>query len=473
MAYGSKITQLAYYFLPGLFKNIISSVYGWEQRRIRYGECYNTNLKFLRESQYWPNEQLREYQIAQRDHFLRSVLSRSGYYKAKDIYRRYFNDGAFENLPIISKNEVRCHIKEFIIDDLHKIRHKWVHTSGTTGTALIFPVTMSAFEKEYSYRALHNSWGGVNLAGRDKIAFCAGHPVAFIDRKRPPFWVYDWANNMLFFSSYHLTAQNMPAYIKELENFNPFMLAGYPSSVYLIAIAYERYGKGNLKIRSLFTSSETLLDFQRKKIEAVFCAKVYNYYGNAEGCANAMECEDGEIHLKMEHSFVEMLDDKDQPCKPGDSGRMICTGFGNEAFPLIRYDIGDVVSVSGNQHSKCGRGGIILDQILGRNDDYVITPDGRLIGRLSQIFKDSTNVIEAQIVQHTIDEVIIKIVRSSGYKTKDENDILEKTRLRLGSSIRLNFEYVEQIPRMKNGKYRFIWSDLNQAEILKSLTSKA
>jgi phenylacetate-CoA ligase len=183
-------------------------------------------------------------------------------------------------------------------------------------------------------------------------------------------------------------------------------------------------------------------------------------------CANIVECELGELHLKLEHSFVEILNDKNEEVKPGEEGRLVCTGFGNYAFPLIRYDIKDIVRLSKNQKSKCGRGGIIIEEIIGRVEDYVVTPDGRYIGRLDHIFKDSVNVREAQLVQKDVNELLIRIVPEKSYSSEDEKKIFDEVKLRLGSSMRIRIEYVDKIEREKNGKFRFVINELLNANKL-------
>lgn len=468
MNYQSRLSQAVYFSTPAAVKNLLSSVYGFQQRRRRYGREFEEALAFLRESQFWPNERLRDHQKEQRDRFLETVLKITPFYRSRPHYGKEFGNGTFENLPVLSKADVREFSRELIPDNLDSIPHTWKHTSGTTGTSLNFPISVRAFQQEYALRSLHNSWGGVSLEGRDRIAFCAGHPVAAADRHRPPFWAHDWANNMVFFSSYHLKASNMEAYVRELERFQPVMISGYPSSIYLLAIAYAKHRRTNLPLRSIFTSSETLFPFQRERIEQIFEAKVFNYYGNTELCANVLECEKGELHLKPEYSYVEILDRDGHPCTNGQTGRLVCTNYGNTAFPLVRYDIGDVVTVSENQESRCGRSGILLDRILGRIEDYVVTPDGRLVGRLDHIFKDSARVVEAQIVQNSVDEVILRIVPSPEFTTADEKELLRLARLRLGSVIRISFEYVDSMPRTASGKFRFILSSIDQQTLLQN-----
>ncbi len=462
-----------YYSLPLNVKNFIASAYGLKERHERYGKVYHDSLAFLRESQFWSNEKLLNYQHGRTQEFLKNIIVQTAYYRTNKLYLVLLKSNAtLSEYPIITKRDLRHDAKSFYHDSYRLMKCRWAHTSGTTGSAIVFPVSNEHFQRECAFRALAYEWNNVSLDGKERTAFCAGHPVAHQDRQHPPFWVYDWSNNWLYFSSYHLTENNLRHYVNELETFQPAMLGGYPSSLYLLALAYEKFGTNKLQLKSITTSSETLFDWQREKIEKAFGAKVFNYYGSAETCANIVECEQGELHLKMEHSAVEILDEQNKPCKAGETGRLVCTGFDNYAFPLIRYDMGDVVTISENQTAKCGRGGLLIDSIIGRAEDYIFTPDGRFVGRLDHLFKDSVNVTEAQLYQKSIDEIICRIVKNERYSVEDEKQILDEARIRLGNKIKINFDYLDSIPRTKNGKFRFIVSELDQSKLLKSLAGK-
>jgi phenylacetate-coenzyme A ligase PaaK-like adenylate-forming protein len=63
----------------------------------------------------------------------------------------------------------------------------------------------------------------------------------------------------------------------------------------------------------------------------------------------------------------------------------------------------------------------------------------------------------------------LRIVKNDSYSKEDENDLLKETKMRLGSAIKINFEYVNTIERTQNGKFRFVVSKLNQAELLKNI----
>ncbi len=468
MSYHSNWKQRLYRNAPFLVKNTLATLYGYQQRRARFGHVFNTTLELLEKSQFAGAEQTGEQEKQCLSAFQEDAATHTTFYRDREVYRAG-TANAFEALPILTKPTVQSHMKDLYRDGYEKADFQWGHTSGTTGRALVFPISSDCFQKEYAFRALHYGWGGVNFTGRERVAFCSGHPVAFEDRARPPFWVHDWANQWLLLSSYHLTPKNLPAYVRKLESYQPVMIGGYPSSLYLLALAVRKHRARGINVRAIFTASETLYDFQRQAMTDAFGTTVFNWYGNSEFCGHITECDQGSLHIRHEHSYLEVLDEQDRPCAPGESGRVVATGFANRLFPLIRYDIGDRITLSRATECPCGRTGRLVDRIEGRREDYIATPDGRLVGRLDHLFKDTVNVIEAQILQSEIEQVVFRIVKRPEYGPNDEEEITRMARLRLGSSIKIEFEHVDRIERTAGGKFRFIVSELNQEELLREL----
>lgn len=465
--YGSTLQKWLYYNSPYFVRNLAASFYGWAQKRQRCGEHFERYLRFLSESQWFSKQELEKYQFERTQAFLIHAEKHSKYYH--DLFERNgFKPEKMQSLsdlqllPVLNKSVVRSNMDKIIPDNLSDFNPHWSHTSGTTGQGLQLIESSECFQREWAFRVLAYSWADIRLGM--KWAYCAGHPVAYSQRQKPPFWVYDYANNWLLLSSYHLTESNLCHYISELQKFEPDLISGYPSSVYLLALANQHLGSP-VHLRAVFTSSETLFDYQRSMIEESFGCKMYNYYGNGERCALITECEKGVYHLKQEYSYVEFLDRDDKPVNSGSEGRIVGTAFGNYAMPLVRYDIGDVVVLSTKKRCECGRGGILVDQVIGRTEDYILTPDGRFVGRLDHLFKDAINVKMAQIVQNKIEEIAIRIVKEPNYNKKEEQCILNEARARLGAEINIYFEYVDDIPRTKNGKFRFIVSNVRKKDI--------
>jgi phenylacetate-CoA ligase len=139
----------------------------------------------------------------------------------------------------------------------------------------------------------------------------------------------------------------------------------------------------------------------------------------------------------------------------------VCTAFKNPVMPLIRYDIGDIATLSG-ETCPCGRQSPAVTKIDGRIDSYIVTPDGRQLGRLDFLFKDSNRIEEAQLVQETLDRLSVFVVRSPGYDSSDERSLNADLRSYLGDQIRIDIEYVPKIPREPNGKFRQIVSRVFQ-----------
>jgi len=106
----------------------------------------------------------------------------------------------------------------------------------------------------------------------------------------------------------------------------------------------------------------------------------------------------------------------------------------------------------------------VVEKIDGRIESYVLTPDGRQLGRLDFLFKDSENIEEAQFVQVEISSVTLNLVVTSNYSSSDEKQLLEDMRRYLGTEIKIKPEYLKSIPREANGKFRQIISKVFQQQ---------
>jgi phenylacetate-CoA ligase len=158
-------------------------------------------------------------------------------------------------------------------------------------------------------------------------------------------------------------------------------------------------------------------------------------------------------------AFVEFV-----PVERGTGCRVLGTNVSNRAFPLIRYDVGDVAQVSG-QTCDCGRPGRIIDAIDGRREDYVVLPNGALVGRLDHIFKNQVRVREAQIYQPDLTRVVLRLVAAKDFTTRDERALVTTARTWLGDSLRIEIEHLEALPRTQAGKLRFVVSDVAAARM--------
>ena len=143
-------------------------------------------------------------------------------------------------------------------------------------------------------------------------------------------------------SSFHLSDDNIIHYIDKLSSYKPAAIEGYPSTLYILA-KYMNRNNIVLPMRAAFSSSETLLPFQKEEIEKAFSCNVYDFYGLAERNVFATECEfhDGK-HLNFEYGYTEIVNDAGDRLEEGEKGYLVSTSLQNYGMPIIRYKTNDI-----------------------------------------------------------------------------------------------------------------------------------
>jgi phenylacetate-CoA ligase len=232
---------------------------------------------------------------------------------------------------------------------------------------------------------------------------------------------------------------------------------GYSSALYALAEAALRRGRPAVRLAVAITNAEPLLEHQRRAIADAFRCPVRETYGLAEIVTGGSECEHGSLHLWPEVGFVEVVDG-DRPVIGDASGELVCTGLLNADMPLIRYRTGDRIRLA-THGCACDRTLPVVAALEGRNDDVVVTPDGRRVGRLDVVFKSDLPLREAQIVQETATRLRLRYVPAPGFSTATLERVREQLHDRVGS-MEIVFEPVDRVPRGASGKFRGVVSAL-------------
>lgn len=398
----------------------------------------------------WQEERLRNLMIeaAQNVPFYRELFRE----KRIDVHALKPRD-VLQDLPYVDKDTVRRNPEAFRNHRIPNLFLRTAYTSGTTGTPLRCYRDLYAINFEHAMIWRQWRWSGFDVGKRR--ATLRGELVVSTAEKMPPFWVYSPAENRLIMSSYHITPETLPLYVEAISDFAPEAIEAYPSSVYLLAAGFRATGKTPPPMKGIFTSSETLTASQRDLIESVFNCQIFDLYGNTERTAAIGRCEWGTYHVFDDYAIVEFLPRSDGTYE------IVGTPLFNEAFILFRYRSGDVVKLEEGATCECKRPYRIVKEVLGRQEGYVYTPEGRAIGRLDHIFKGVEHVVESQIVQEDLDNVRILIVGDRGFSPKDEALILSHARERLGPEMRITIEKVQSIPRGPRGKFLAVVSKVS------------
>lgn len=364
----------------------------------------------------------------------------------------------FEKIPILTKDDVRNHYNELISDEKEKIpRVVKNETSGSTGTPLEF--LCDGIQNMAVFNLFWDVWqiGGAWRIGK-KQAMLGGYTGEGIYSFNP-------INRILYMSAFDLSRENVKVYYDALIKYKPAMLRGYPSAIFFLGHLLEEV-QLKLHFDVIFCYAETLLSFQREYIEKAFDAKVIDQYSQQESIGCICECECGNKHAYTNFGYYEVVDDAGNAVDIGTEGRLICTGFFNRVMPLIRYDTRDLVTFSRTQQCTCGCSFPVVDNIFGRVEDTIVTPEGRFVGRLDAAFKYSANIELASIFQETREEIDVLLAMSGKKKLSDDDPLESELRKRLGSQIRINYKYVSasDIPRTKAGKVKFVVSKIPRSE---------
>lgn len=134
----------------------------------------------------------------------------------------------------------------------------------------------------------------------------------------------------------------------------------------------------------------------------------------------------GRYHEDFEIGHLELIDTT--MTSKGKLGKLVATGFKNIGMPFIRYEIGDSATFSGEPCTCSLHSQIIID-IEGRNEDFVITPEGTRLMRLDYLFKDTHGIKECQVVQRKLGEITLRIVRRDSYSQATEASIVETAQM--------------------------------------------
>jgi phenylacetate-CoA ligase len=458
----NKLLHSLYLSAPGFVKNGMAGIYSRLVARKKYGKYFVYWSELLKESQYYPADRLRQLQAEWMRDFLISALETSPWYRHL-ANEKGFDPDRLQNpvdvraFPVLPKATLRTHYDEIL--SLADKKYKF-SSSGTTGTSLHVYLDDEAYQREYAFR-----WHYLNMGGatrKDRFAYFLGNNLYPVNKQNPPFHIIDHFEHSIYFSLFHMSDSNLSHYVEAFNRFQPSFIKGYPSGIYVFARFIQDRKMVVHKLKAIYSASETLHEYQKKLFEEVFQCPVYQWYGQVETTVNIHECEHHRFHVKEEYGFLELLNEKGEDAKPGEIASAIGTGWGNKALPLIRYDTGDNMILAAEQTCPCGRNGRIIEKILGRDEDFIITPDGRKIGRLDFIFKPVDTVSESQIVQESMDRLVIKIVPQEGFSSRDEQTIRKMISTYIGNAMQVDIIQVNSIERSASGKIRYVISKVKQ-----------
>jgi len=241
------------------------------------------------------------------------------------------------------------------------------------------------------------------------VGVIGGHFTSYVSvqrlRRLNP-WV---ARALRSFSIMQPTSQLVEA----LNAYLPTIIATYPTAAALLA---DETRRGRLRIapREVWTGGETLSSLVQHWIEQTWGCSVRNTYGASEFLSIGSQCERGRLHANADWVILEPVDEHNRPVPAGKrSHSTLLTNLANHVQPVIRYELGDQVTVS-PQRCECGSPLPVID-VQGRRDDALVMEgrDGQPVTllplALTAVLEDTAGVFDFQLRQIDARTLVLRL----------------------------------------------------------------
>jgi phenylacetate-CoA ligase len=219
----------------------------------------------------------------------------------------------------------------------------------------------------------------------------------------------------------------------------------------------------DLRIEAILTQGNVVKPEDRAICRRVFGARMIEHYSTTEGGQLAHECPLGRLHLNVEGSLVEVLNDEGEPCGPGETGRVAITPIFQTAQPLIRYEIGDLATAGAP--CACGRHSPTLLAVIGRTISVFHHPDGR--AKTILLPPDTHDVLGSlyyQVAQTGPTTFEVRYVPADWEQAGDEQTVGVTLREMTFEDSQVRFVRLRDMPSGRSGKlieYINEWSPAN------------
>jgi len=410
-------------------------------------------LGILEKTQWMKKGELQRLQVRKLKILLKHAYENVPYYHGTFKKNRFrpidFSElRDLQKIPVLQRSSMHSKSEELLARNENKTDLISCRTNGTTATPVKF------------YRSkMDMTWGTASLIrGHGWAGYKTGAKLAYIRRVRPndelariDHRIRRFVNRSKLLNVHDLSEESMASFSRRLCGFEPDYVEGIAGPTNIYAVFLLENPRFRIRPKAVLTYGQTLLPHYRKNIERAFDCKVYDYYGSSEMSHVAAQCGQHEGHHINEENVLVEIEKDGEIAGPGEEGKVLLTNLNSFAMPFIRYDIGD----SGkklNDDCPCGRE-LSLFTPIGRVYEYFAHSNGTFTTfRDLQTFFEGLPIQNFQIVQESYDEIVIRIVRRTGYTQAHTNFILSNISFRIAKIANVRVELVDSLPFIGIGK---------------------
>lgn len=451
---------------PLISRDIVFRLQEWVKGKNTYASLHE-----LEKSQWLSQEQLLELQFVRLRSHLDYAYQHVAYYRAlldeHDARPDRIKDlGDYRRIPFLTRDTLRDQFARMCSSAPPRGVQR-MSTGGSTGSPVAFLVDAVRNTFIDAVRLRTHRWFGADMGCREIVLWGSPIEVARQDYVR---LARDRLLNSRLLSAFNLGPEKLDEYSTFIYRYRPVKMYGYASALYLLA-EFVRQNKKPVpnSLKVIFATAEPLFDFQRATIEQAFGVKVSTEYGARDAGLMANECPRGGFHIPVEGMIVEI-----EGADSTGLGEVVVTNLFSRAMPIIRYRTGDMAQLS-SECCSCGRGLPLLRKVEGRQTDFLVTPDGRVIHALAVIYvlRDCPDIEKFQVVQESLRQITASVVPRRALSASVKQGLISGLQKAVGPGIDIHLDSVSEIPTTASGKFRYVISKVAAPHLnspLESLT---
>ena len=420
-------------------------------------------VTFYRRSQWWDRQRLEAYQDRMIVRLVRHAAEHVPYYRklfdAVGLNPREFHGREdMARIPLLDKETFRQRTDEFVADNADAYHPTWSKTSGSTGTPLEYILDRGSKAHDGAVTLRSYAWAG----------FHPGMKLFSVkDHLKKWEYKYSFLGRVLNFDSNCISRESAVAIWQRINRLQPSTFRGYPFTLMMLHKYGVDAGVPMHGPKRIITTGESLPESLRERLEEAYGTEVFDYYGMTENTSMMTECECHTYHAIEDFSYHEFLDPElGAPVTHGRS-EVVATNFYNYAMPLIRYRTKDFAWLRPeSERCRCGRQFRSVEKIEGREEDYILTPEGVRLNLIETPLNAGKGIMVGQYVQDTPDHMYVNIVPGPDFIEASLVDVEADLRRLLGNTIEIDFHIVDELEHRggkKTGKVPFIYSKMGKS----------
>jgi phenylacetate-CoA ligase len=417
---------------------------------------------WVRSNAFWMLDALKGGHV--KDHYrdIESIIQKNDTYEIlygilnyavnKTEYYRTLKWNTLIDFPIVNKNIIKNNSIAFrssdypSIDSLHV-----VYTGGSSGVP--FMAVQDANKRNRTVADLINCQNSLGWHLGEKYVFIRGWSQNY-QRSR----LKNFCQNVIPIDSRSFDDDEINKLIRVIEKNKKLVIIGYASALAEFAdyIIKHRIDTSHFSVKLVVSNSDMLSNHAKTALGDIFRCPIVNRYDNEEhGLLAHTNGHDDIFAVNTASYIVEILKiDKDVSADKGETGRIVVTDLFNRALPFIRYDTGDLAKSDDedrhNIHTIYSLEGRVADSIYSAKGTPVSA--ATICGTLETLY----NIHKYQLIQTNTNEYTLKVVCDADEYSAEM--LSERLKDCLCEDAEISVEYLSDIPKEANGKYKTIKS---------------